>query len=200
MSWEVVAAPKWLGRIRARFPVHRARALPRGRGGSGRYGWLPSALACTAVAYLVVAFIGIDTSGGKSLGPRLLMPLLPLLTVSAMMRIAKYLRSALAWTAPSDGRRRARPLCRRDPHARHACRPTTFATDEDARAVLAAAAAPERIIVADDPVHGAVAVSALLPEDHPACRDRRGWRADRSDVDRSPGDYRARRVTRRRAR
>ena len=45
---------------------------------------------------LPVAYAGVDTSGGKSLGPRLLLPLLPLLSVSAVTIVASYLRSAFA--------------------------------------------------------------------------------------------------------
>ena len=47
---------------------------------------LRSAVLLTTAAYLVVAFAGVDTAGGKALGPRLLLPLFPLLTVSAHRR------------------------------------------------------------------------------------------------------------------
>ena len=40
-----------------------------------------------------MAFAGVDTTGGKSLGPRLLLPLLPLLCVSSLIVMASYLRS-----------------------------------------------------------------------------------------------------------
>jgi hypothetical protein len=56
--------------------------------------WLRPAILLTAAAYLVVAFAGVDTAGGKGLGPRLLLPLFPLLAVSAIVAIGAYLGSA----------------------------------------------------------------------------------------------------------
>ena len=50
----------------------------------------------TTAAYLALAFAGADTSGGKSLGPRLLLPLLPLLAVAAMATLSAYLSAASA--------------------------------------------------------------------------------------------------------
>ena len=61
-----------------------------------RESWLRPAILLTAAAYLVVAFAGVDTAGGKGLGPRLLLPLFPLLTVSAIVAIGAYLASAAA--------------------------------------------------------------------------------------------------------
>jgi hypothetical protein len=49
-------------------------------------------LGATA-AYLLVAAAGVDTSGGKSLGPRLLLPLFPLLAATAVTGIVSYLRA-----------------------------------------------------------------------------------------------------------
>ena len=41
----------------------------------------------------MIALAGVDTTGGKSLGPRLLLPLLPLLAASALLAIQAYLRA-----------------------------------------------------------------------------------------------------------
>jgi hypothetical protein len=89
---EVVTAPKWLAGLHRCGPylVFAAMPLPLGSTGSG---WLRPAILFTAAAYLAIAFAGIDTSGGKSLGPRLLLPLLPLLAVSAVIGIDAYLRA-----------------------------------------------------------------------------------------------------------
>jgi hypothetical protein len=50
-----------------------------------------SALVASA-AYVIVAVVGLNTAGGKSLGPRLLMPIIPLLVVAAC-------ESIVSWTA-----------------------------------------------------------------------------------------------------
>ena len=68
----------------------------------------------------LIAFAGVDTSGGKSLGPRLLLPLLPLLSVSAVMVIAAYLRSSSRVDRVGRlGRGGARRDGRGDPSRRH---------------------------------------------------------------------------------
>ena len=46
---------------------HRLRLLGTGRA-------LAILFALTTLIYLVMAFAGVDTTGGKSLGPRLLLP------------------------------------------------------------------------------------------------------------------------------
>ena len=53
-----------------------------------------AALALTSAIYLLLAFGGADTTGGKALGPRLLLPLFPILAVAAIMRLDQYSRSA----------------------------------------------------------------------------------------------------------
>ena len=162
--WEVVTAPKWLaGLVRVspfvvfsilpfasgiRAGPRRAQESIADEDGHGRA--LPTLFAGTALIYLFLAFAGVDTSGGKSLGPRLLLPLLPLLSVSSVIVMASYLRSssvvdrAVAWmgialvaagvtihlagTIPAYRQRNA----------------------DDASAIRAAADASERIVIADD--------------------------------------------------
>jgi hypothetical protein len=46
----------------------------------------------TCAAYLALAIFGLNTIGGKSFGPRLLFPMLPLLTVAAAQSIVAWLR------------------------------------------------------------------------------------------------------------
>ncbi len=155
--WEVVTLPKWLaGLVRvspfvvfAVFPFAAARTLKEPGATSGER-WLPFTFGMTALMYLVIAFAGVDTSGGKSLGPRLLLPLLPLLSVSAIVTMASYLHSpgtvdrAVGWmgvalvatavvihlggTIPAYRQRNA----------------------DDATAIRAAASSSERVVVADD--------------------------------------------------
>ena len=95
---EVVTAPKWLAGLHRVSPylVFALFPLPF-RSKAEAPEWLRSAIVLTAAAYLLVAFAGVDTSGGKSLGPRLLLPLFPLLTVSALVGIGEFLRGSAPW-------------------------------------------------------------------------------------------------------
>ena len=96
--YELVTAPKWLaGLLRvapylvfALFPAAtRTWAGARTHGGE-----LVARLALiTMAAYLALAFAGVDTTGGKGLGPRLLLPLLPFSPFAAIVRIVDYLRA-----------------------------------------------------------------------------------------------------------
>ena len=111
--WEVVTAPKWLaGLVRvspfvvfAVLPLCRRLAgrEPAGRGERVER-WLPVVFGLTALIYLLIAFAGVDTSGGKSLGPRLLLPLHPLLSVVGRRgyRLVSAARPQSS-TAPWDG-------------------------------------------------------------------------------------------------
>jgi hypothetical protein len=146
---EVIAEPKWPAGFVRVAPYIVLALFPAPRAGA-RYGWLPSAIAGTALAFLAVAFIGTDTSGGKSLGPRLLMPLVPLLAVAAVMRIAEYFR----------GNRLDRAVAVTGAllvvlavliHTLGTFPAYRIRNRQDAKAVLVAGAAPERVIVADDP-------------------------------------------------
>jgi hypothetical protein len=148
-AYEVLTAPKWLAGFVRVAPYILLAFFPAPRGGS-KYGWLPSAIAFTAVTYLVVAFIGADTNGGKSLGPRLLMPLLPLLAVAAVLRIAEYARSGTIERGVAAAGAALIVLAVIF-HTLSAIPAYYDRNQDDAKAVLMAAAAPERIVVADDP-------------------------------------------------
>ncbi|MCA1561340.1 MAG: hypothetical protein LC753_11625 [Acidobacteria bacterium] len=148
--WEVLTAPKWLAGLQRVSPylVFALLPGPRSSRASRR---LRLTVVAAAAAYLLLAFVGVDTTGGKSLGPRLLLPLLPLLAVAAVGNIASYLRAdtpverltgrlgvalvAIAVLIHLGGTVRAYHQRNRD----------------DASAVLAVAAASDRIVVADDP-------------------------------------------------
>lgn len=157
--WEVVTLPKWLaGLVRvspfvvfAVLPIAAGQVREPGVSGEQRsVEWRPFVFGLTALIYLLIAFAGVDTSGGKSLGPRLLLPLLPLLSVSAIVTMASYLRSpatvdrAVGWvgvalvaTAVAIHLGGTIPAYRQ----RNA---------DDALAIRAAASSSERVVVADD--------------------------------------------------
>ncbi len=90
-AWEVVTAPKWLAGLQRVAPYLVFAVLPRPAGAPG--GGLQSAVLLACAVYLAAAFAGVDTTGGKSLGPRLLLPLLPLLAAAAIARIHSYARA-----------------------------------------------------------------------------------------------------------
>lgn len=90
---ELMRAPKWLAGVQRVTPYAVCALLPRPRGSTEDDGRLPMIVVATTAIYLVLAFVGTDTHGGKSLGPRLLLPLLPLLIVAAVIRMTSYLRS-----------------------------------------------------------------------------------------------------------
>ncbi|MEO7272346.1 MAG: hypothetical protein ABIX28_05665 [Vicinamibacterales bacterium] len=103
---ELVTAPKWLAGLHrvspylvfALFPLPllaQGHVTPTGAA-DRTTGWLRTAVLWTTLGYLGLAFAGADTSGGKALGPRLLLPLMPLLTVVAIATIGRYLRAASA--------------------------------------------------------------------------------------------------------
>jgi hypothetical protein len=158
---ELVTAPKWLAGLHRVAPYLVFALFPRLAGlgtptdtavVGGRLPWLGRAVLFTTVAYVVIAFAGADTTGGKSLGPRLLLPLFPLLTVVAIARIVEYARSdqgVACWTG------RAGLLLIAASAVMHLCGtiPAYVARNADDRStVLAVAASPERIVVVDNDI------------------------------------------------
>ena len=173
--WEVITAPKWLaGLVRvspfvvfailpfamghlgsttnmsnsSRAAREPSAAAPSADSGDGRA--LVILFALTTLIYLVMAFAGVDTTGGKSLGPRLLLPLLPLLCVSSLIVMASYLRSpfvvdrAVGWIgAVLVAAGVAIHLSGTIPAYR-------FRNADDSAAIRAVLALKERIVVADD--------------------------------------------------
>jgi hypothetical protein len=90
---ELVTAPKWLAGLHRVSPYLVLALFPLPSGAERRSSYVPVVLATTGV-YLALAFAGADTTGGKSLGPRLLLPLMPLLTVAAVSTLGHYLFAA----------------------------------------------------------------------------------------------------------
>jgi hypothetical protein len=167
--WEVVTAPKWLaGLVRvspfvvfAILPFamgnmsHTSRAAsapaaapPAATPGDGRA--LPILFALTTLIYLVMAFAGVDTTGGKSLGPRLLLPLLPLLCVSSLIVMASYLRSPSAVDRAVGWMGAALVAAGVTIHLAGTIPAYRFRNADDSAAIRAVLALKERIVVADD--------------------------------------------------
>ena len=91
---ELMTAPKWLAGL-LRVAPYLVFAIFQGPKRAPPPGPIALIAAASAAIYLALAFFGADTHGGKSLGPRLLLPILPLLTVSAVMRILSYVRHGI---------------------------------------------------------------------------------------------------------
>jgi hypothetical protein len=146
---EVVTLPKWLAGMQRVSPYFVFALLP-GPAWVERTGWVRGAMLLTAVAYVALAFAGVDTTGGKSLGPRLLLPLFPMLAVASMASIREYL-GATARTDRWVGYTGVLlvtmtviiHMCGTVPAYIHRNR-------DDAAAISAVASSPERIVVSDD--------------------------------------------------
>jgi hypothetical protein len=146
---EVVTAPKWLAGFHRCSPylVFAVMPLPVG---STDHGWLRPAILFTAAAYLLIAFAGIDTTGGKALGPRLLLPLLPLLAVSAVMGIGAYLRAPSGVDRAIGATGLGLVSMAIVIHAL-GCIPAYYSRNrDDFKGLQAVVASGERVIVADD--------------------------------------------------
>jgi hypothetical protein len=93
-AWQIadvvtlLSAPKFVSGLYRLCPflVFALVPLPKGTTPSP----LRRLALATAACYLLLAFAGLGTVGGKSFGPRLLFPLLPLLTVAAVQSIAAW--------------------------------------------------------------------------------------------------------------
>jgi hypothetical protein len=118
--------------------------------GAGRTEWIRKAALFTTVAYVALAYAGVDTTGGKSLGPRLLLPLFPILTVASIVSIRDYLgaaRRADRWIGGIGVLLVTMTL------VIHLCgtvRAYVARNRGDGSAIAAVASAPERIVVSDD--------------------------------------------------
>jgi len=162
--WELLTAPKWLaGMLRVapylvfallpppavdRSPETGTR--PSGDGDAQQADPIPRIALVALAAYLVIAFIGVDTTGGKGLGPRLLLPLLPILTVSAVTRIGAYLRARATSDRWVGGAGAVLVVMTLIMHTYATTAAYHGRNRDDSSVVLAVAASRERIVVADD--------------------------------------------------
>lgn len=141
-------APKWVAGLFRLAPFLVFALFPRAT--AERAGWLMPVALVTLGSFLLLAVMATDTTGGKALGPRLMLPLVPLLAASAWTTMRGYLRSvridervlgvaglALAAAAVAIQVGSTIPA--------YAAR-----SADDQRAIEAVLASPQRIIVADD--------------------------------------------------
>ena len=146
---ELVTAPKWLAGLHRVSPYLVFALLPLPVSATRRDWYVPVILLGTTV-YLIAAFAGADTSGGKSLGPRLLLPLVPLLIVASISTMRRYLSASMAsdrWIG------RAGVLLLAMSAAMHLLGtiPAYVARNrDDSRAILSVSSGADRIVVADD--------------------------------------------------
>jgi hypothetical protein len=145
---EALVAPKFVAGLLRVAPYLVFAALPPPR--TARGSSLHLAVAVTTLAYLVIAFAGVDTTGGKSLGPRLLLPLLPMLVVIAVVRIADYLRG-VEKTDRWVGRAGAALIALAATIHVVGTAPTYYRRNaDDAKTMNAIKALPQRVVVSDD--------------------------------------------------
>jgi hypothetical protein len=150
IDWhELMTAPKWLAGLLRVAPYLVFVLFPRPRGSSDDRTLQVVALA-TAGAYLGLAFVGADTHGGKSLGPRLLLPLLPLLAVPAVMQIRAYAQRGAGverWVGYGGVLLVVMSLMM---HVLGTTRAYVVRNRDDSSAIVALARSPAGVVVADD--------------------------------------------------
>ena len=146
---ELLTAPKWLAGLLRVAPYLVFALFPPARRAEER-SIVPLVAVATAGVYLVLAFVGADTHGGKSLGPRLLLPLLPLLTVAAIIRIRSYLREGAPLERVAGGVGAALLVMSLAMHVYGTTVAYYGRNRDDAAALVALAASRARVVVADD--------------------------------------------------
>jgi hypothetical protein len=146
---DLLTAPKWLAGLFRVAPYTVMALIPAPVSAAPR-GRLPGITIATTAAYLALAFAGVDTTGGKSLGPRLLLPLLPLLAAVAVWTTALY------WQTQRKGDRVVAVagmllvvMCALV-HLTGTMPAYVERNAADGRAVRAVADSPARVVVADD--------------------------------------------------
>jgi hypothetical protein len=154
---EVLTAPKWLAGLVHVAPWAAFALLPPAAAGSRQP--LVRMIVLTSAVYVAGAFLGADTHGGKSLGPRLLLPLVPLLAVAAAIRISEYREAPGRLNASIAAVGLFLVAAGVAFHLGGTVRAYHYRNNDDASAVLAVAALPDRIVVADD----AATAQLLLP-------------------------------------
>lgn len=148
-AWEVVTAPKWLAGLHRVSPFLVFALLPPAAPKAHR-GWSAVGLALiTTLAFVAMAF-ATNTTGGKSLGPRLLLPVLPLIAVAAIVRMAGYLRANSPVERAIGCAGVVLVVTGSVIHLAGTMPAYYVRNRDDSSAVLAALRAPARVIVADD--------------------------------------------------
>jgi hypothetical protein len=145
---EVVREPKWLAGLLRVSPYFVCAVLPPPRG--RRWTASHAALLLTAAVYLLLAYGGVDTTGGKGLGPRLLLPIFPMLAVASVSSIRDYL-SAVPRLERAIGVVGAGLLAvSLVAHAAGTIPAYVARNRDDGSAIMAVKTSPERVVVSDD--------------------------------------------------
>ena len=112
--------------------------------------WIVRVALVSVASYVLIALIAVDTSGGKSLGPRLLLPLLPLAVAASWTIITSSMRAARTDARLAGAIGLLLVAIALAIHARATIPAYVPRNDDDRRAMDTIASAPERVIVADD--------------------------------------------------
>lgn len=146
--YQLLLAPKWVPGLYRLSPFLVFALITPPPGATDRWLWRISLFSL--VTYLVIAFAGVDTSGGKSLGPRLLLPLLPLLVAAAWRTIDDFRRAPSRPDRIAGGLGLALVALALVIHTAAAIPAYIVRSNEDASAMRVIRNSPERVIVADD--------------------------------------------------
>jgi hypothetical protein len=147
---ELVTAPKFLAGLHRVSPYFVFALLPAPVS-AARRGWMPAVVLFAAVVYLLVAYAGVDTTGGKALGPRLLLPLLPLLAVTSVASIRAYVNAGWRTDRFVGYGGVLLVAMSASMHLMGTIPAYVARNHDDASAVVAISESAGRIVVADDP-------------------------------------------------
>ena len=146
--YHLMTAPKWVPGLYRLSPFLVFAIVAPPPETTDRWLWRISLFSL--VSYLVIAFAGVDTSGGKSLGPRLLLPLLPLLVASAWRTIDDFRRAPRPADRIAGAGGLALVALALAIHTGAAIPAYIVRSNEDASAMRVIRNSPERVIVTDD--------------------------------------------------
>ena len=145
---ETVRAPKWFPGMLRVSPFFVFAILPPPR--ATRWTATHAALVFTAAAYLLLAYGGVDTTGGKGLGPRLLLPLFPMMAVASVSSIRDYLSAPAPIERAMGAFGALLVVVALVVHSAGTIPVYVGRNREDASAMMAVKASPEQIVVSDD--------------------------------------------------
>lgn len=146
--FHLLREPKWVPGLYRLSPFLVFAVIPPPADVRDRWLWRVSLVSLTS--YVVLAFAGVDTSGGKSLGPRLLLPLLPLLVAASWRNVADFVASTRLNERVAGSCGLALAVLAIAIHLGATIPAYVVRSNEDASAMRAIRSSPERVIVADD--------------------------------------------------